>query len=42
MAAIRNLMTELRDLGDEEGLLNFEPTQYTHKFKTVKYITNTT
>lgn len=29
MAAIRNLMTELRDLGDEEGMLNFKPTQYT-------------
>ena len=28
MAAIRNLMTELRDLGDEEGLLNLS-LQYT-------------
>ena len=29
MVAIRNLMTELHDLGDKEGVLNFKPTQYT-------------
>ncbi|MGM1381502.1 MULTISPECIES: Rha family transcriptional regulator [unclassified Bacillus cereus group] len=29
MVAIKNLLTELHDLGDKEGMLNFKPTQYT-------------